>query len=79
MLQNLSSVLALAVAFASSCAALSAPPSGAITIGGSSGKYKTISAALSDTSSSIYFIYAVSDLENSQEDTKALFSHFAFF
>lgn len=39
--------------------ALSTPPSGAITIGGSSGKYKTITAGLADTSSSVYFIYAV--------------------
>lgn len=34
-----------------SAAALSTPPAGAITVGGSSGKYKTLSAALKDTSS----------------------------
>lgn len=34
-----------------SAAALSSPPAGAITVGGSSGKYKTLSAALKDTSS----------------------------
>ncbi|KAI0074491.1 pectin lyase-like protein [Panus rudis PR-1116 ss-1] len=37
-------------------AALSSPPSGAITIG-PGGKYSTISAALADTSSSVYFIF----------------------
>ncbi|CAE6442596.1 unnamed protein product [Rhizoctonia solani] len=34
------------------------PPSGAITIGGTDGKYPNISTALLDTSSNVYFIYA---------------------
>ncbi|CAE6521679.1 unnamed protein product [Rhizoctonia solani] len=38
-----------------SCA--SSPPSGAITVG-SGGKYSTLSAALQDTSSNVYFVYA---------------------
>jgi pectinesterase len=37
--------------------AYSSPPSGAITVG-SGGKYSTISAALKDTSSSVYFVYS---------------------
>ncbi|KAG7439835.1 pectin lyase-like protein [Guyanagaster necrorhizus] len=37
--------------------AYSSPPSGAITVG-SSGTYSTFSEALSDTSSSVYFIYS---------------------
>ncbi|KAL1951573.1 hypothetical protein VTO73DRAFT_722 [Trametes versicolor] len=41
-----------------SAAALSSPPAGAITVGGSSGKYKTLSAALKDTSSLVYFVYS---------------------
>ncbi|CAL1714409.1 unnamed protein product [Somion occarium] len=36
--------------------ALSSPPSGAITVG-SGGKYSTLSAALKDTSDSVYFIF----------------------
>jgi pectinesterase len=34
------------------------PPAGAITIGGSKGQYSTIGAALNDTSSDVYFVYA---------------------
>ncbi|KAJ1303289.1 hypothetical protein OPQ81_011486 [Rhizoctonia solani] len=34
------------------------PPAGAITIGGTKGKYPNISIALLDTSSDVYFIYA---------------------
>ncbi|KAF8604420.1 carbohydrate esterase family 8 protein [Ceratobasidium sp. AG-I] len=37
----------------------SSPPSGAITVG-PGGKYSTLTAALADTSSSVYFIYATS-------------------
>lgn len=37
--------------------AYSSPPSGAITVG-SSGTYSTLSKALADTSSSVYFIYS---------------------
>jgi hypothetical protein len=37
--------------------AYNSPPTGAITIG-SGGTYATISAALQDTSSSVYFVYA---------------------
>ncbi|KAI0778444.1 pectin lyase-like protein [Trametes elegans] len=38
-------------------AALSSPPAGAITVG-TGGKYPSLSAALKDTSSSVYFIYS---------------------
>ncbi|KAB5593615.1 Pectinesterase [Ceratobasidium theobromae] len=37
---------------------LSSPPPGAITIGGTDSKYANLTAALSDTSSNIYFLYA---------------------
>ncbi|KAF8319973.1 carbohydrate esterase family 8 protein [Clavulina sp. PMI_390] len=49
--------LATLITSAASALAASSPPSGAITIG-SGGKYSTISAALADTSSNTYFIYA---------------------
>jgi pectin methylesterase-like acyl-CoA thioesterase len=42
--------------------AYSSPPSGAITVG-HGGTYSTISAALKDTSSSVYFVYAGSYTE----------------
>ncbi|KAG8739532.1 hypothetical protein FRC10_005480 [Ceratobasidium sp. 414] len=40
----------------------SSPPSGAITVG-PGGKYSTLSAALADTSSSVYFVYATTITE----------------
>lgn len=51
-------VLAVSLLSATLCVlAYSTPPSGAITVG-SGGTYSTLSAALKDTSSSVYFIYA---------------------
>ncbi|QRV99513.1 pectinesterase [Ceratobasidium sp. AG-Ba] len=47
----------LSFALAALCA--SSPPSGAITVG-PGGKYSTLTAALADTSSSVYFIYGTS-------------------
>lgn len=38
--------------------ALFTPPPGAITVGGPKGKYPLLSAALNDTSSDVYFVYA---------------------
>jgi pectinesterase len=46
-----------AIALVQSASAYLLPPKGAITIGGKYGKYKTISAALNDTSSDVYFVY----------------------
>ncbi|KAF8599775.1 pectin lyase-like protein [Ceratobasidium sp. AG-I] len=37
---------------------LYSPPSGSITVGGTSGKYSTLAAALKDTSSNVYFVYS---------------------
>lgn len=54
---SLVTFLAVGIFAVCECLALSAPPSGAITIG-SGGTYSTISSALADTSSSTYFIYA---------------------
>lgn len=54
-LRAVASIASIASAFAAST-----PPSGAITVGGTSGKYSTIAAAIADTSSNVYFIYAVS-------------------
>ncbi|PIL31695.1 hypothetical protein GSI_06398 [Ganoderma sinense ZZ0214-1] len=52
------SVLALFVSYlVASASALSSPPAGAITVG-NGGKYATLSAALQDTSSLVYFIYS---------------------
>jgi pectinesterase len=50
----------LSLAVAGLCA--SSPPSGAITVG-PGGKYSTLTAALADTSSSVYFVYATSITE----------------
>lgn len=52
-------VLLATTLLCSALAVLSAstPPSGAITVG-SGGKYSTLTAALKDTSSSVYFVYA---------------------
>ncbi|CAE7107330.1 unnamed protein product [Rhizoctonia solani] len=50
-----SSVSVLSLVLSVSCA--SSPPSGAITVG-NGGKYSTLSAALKDTSSNTYFIFA---------------------
>ncbi|KAJ1311106.1 hypothetical protein OPQ81_009607 [Rhizoctonia solani] len=50
-----SSTVFLSLVWTASCA--STPPSGAITVG-SGGKYSTLSAALQDTSSNVYFVYA---------------------
>ncbi|CAE6423485.1 putative pectinesterase A OS=Neosartorya fischeri (strain ATCC 1020 / DSM 3700 / FGSC A1164 / NRRL 181) GN=pmeA PE=3 SV=1 [Rhizoctonia solani AG-1 IB] len=50
-----SSAALFSLAWTVSCA--SSPPSGAITVG-SGGKYSTLSAALKDTSSNVYFVYA---------------------
>ncbi|KAG9095663.1 hypothetical protein FRC06_009554 [Ceratobasidium sp. 370] len=49
------SVSTFSLVLLASCA--STPPSGAITVG-SGGKYATLSAALKDTSSNVYFVYA---------------------
>ncbi|KAG8692652.1 hypothetical protein FRC09_011058, partial [Ceratobasidium sp. 395] len=49
------SVSTLSLVLSASCA--SSPPSGAITVG-NGGKYATLSAALKDTSSNVYFVYA---------------------
>ncbi|KAM5530603.1 hypothetical protein V8D89_015721 [Ganoderma adspersum] len=52
------SVLALFVSYlVASASALSSPPAGAITVG-NGGKYATLSAALQDASSLVYFIYS---------------------
>jgi pectinesterase len=45
------------IALVQSASSYLLPPKGAITIGGKYGKYKTISAALNDTSSDVYFVY----------------------
>ncbi|CUA73917.1 putative pectinesterase A [Rhizoctonia solani] len=50
-----SSTTFLSLFWTVSCA--SSPPSGAITVG-NGGKYSTLSAALKDTSSNVYFVYA---------------------
>jgi pectinesterase len=50
----------LSLAVSGLCA--SSPPSGAITVG-PGGKYSTLTAALADTSSSVYFVYATSITE----------------
>lgn len=50
-------VFFLSLAISVLCA--SSPPSGAITVG-PGGKYSTLTAALADTSSSVYFVYATS-------------------
>ncbi|KAG9088174.1 hypothetical protein FRC07_012645 [Ceratobasidium sp. 392] len=47
----------LSLAISAFCA--SSPPSGAITVG-PGGKYSTLTAALADTSSNVYFVYATS-------------------
>ncbi|KAG8721055.1 hypothetical protein FRC09_008559 [Ceratobasidium sp. 395] len=47
------------LSFAISALSASSPPSGAITVG-PGGKYSTLTAALADTSSSVYFVYATS-------------------
>jgi len=55
---GLSGLLVFGALFASLVArAASTPPSGAITVG-TGGKYSTLAAALLDTSSSVYFVYA---------------------
>ncbi|KAH7340671.1 pectin lyase fold/virulence factor [Rhizoctonia solani] len=51
------SLLVPVLGLVSSVFAASSPPAGAITVG-SKGKYKTLAAALKDTSSNIYFIYS---------------------
>ncbi|KAG8719184.1 hypothetical protein FRC08_003468 [Ceratobasidium sp. 394] len=49
------SLVILSLAVSTLC--VSSPPSGAITVG-PGGKYSTLTAALADTSSSMYFVYA---------------------
>ncbi|KIM26851.1 carbohydrate esterase family 8 protein [Serendipita vermifera MAFF 305830] len=56
MVQRLLSFGILVVLF-QVCTVFAAVPSGAITVG-ASGKYKTLSAALKDTSSNVYYVYA---------------------
>jgi hypothetical protein len=48
---------AVVLALTWSASAYFFPPKGAITVGGAHGQYDSISAALSDTSSDVYFIY----------------------
>ncbi|KAG9081296.1 hypothetical protein FRC06_005660 [Ceratobasidium sp. 370] len=52
----------IVVSFALSALCASSPPSGAITVG-PGGKYSTLTAALADTSSSVYFVYATTITE----------------
>jgi pectinesterase len=52
------STITTLLAIAQTASAHFLPPKGAITVGGKFGKYKTISAALNDTSSNVYFVYA---------------------
>lgn len=49
---------AVALASITTVSALFTPPAGAITVGGSKGQYQLLSAALNDTSSDVYFVYA---------------------
>ncbi|KIM26852.1 carbohydrate esterase family 8 protein [Serendipita vermifera MAFF 305830] len=49
--------LGIFVVLLQACSVLAAVPSGAITVG-ASGKYSTLSAALKDTSSNVYYVYA---------------------
>lgn len=56
MFQSLLLALSL-LGTALSVLAYSSPPSGAITVG-TSGKYATLTKALADTSSSVYFVYS---------------------
>ena len=53
------STVALLLSLVVSTLCASSPPSGAITVG-PGGKYSTLTAALADTSSNVYFIYATS-------------------
>ncbi|KIM26850.1 carbohydrate esterase family 8 protein [Serendipita vermifera MAFF 305830] len=56
MIQHLLS-FGIFVILLQACGVLAAVPAGAITVG-ASGKYKTLSAALKDTSSNVYYVYA---------------------
>ncbi|KAG8733734.1 hypothetical protein FRC10_012150 [Ceratobasidium sp. 414] len=51
------SIIIISLAVSALCA--SSPPSGAITVG-PGGKYSTLTAALADTSSNVYFVYSTS-------------------
>ncbi|EUC62043.1 pectinesterase [Rhizoctonia solani AG-3 Rhs1AP] len=55
-MRSLSLIVSI-LSLASAILAASSPPAGSITVG-SSGKYKTLAAALKDTSSATYFIYS---------------------
>lgn len=52
------SLAAVALASVSAASAYFLPPPGAITVGGPKGQYPLLSAALNDTSSDVYFVYA---------------------